>query len=87
MTVHWSVGPLVHRSVGPLVRWSVGNAFVSAGRDKPANDLFRVHKLVSSQDSGLARIVQLGMYEFVKFRKPPYKSNNSNNFKAIFALF
>ena len=37
-----SVGPLVRRSVGP----SVGNAFVSAGRDEPANDLFRVYELV-----------------------------------------
>ena len=37
-----SVGP----SVRPSVRWSVGNAFVSAGRDEPANDLFRVYELV-----------------------------------------
>ena len=36
----------VFPSVGPLVRWSVGNAFVSAGRDEPANDLFRVYELV-----------------------------------------
>ena len=42
-----SVGSLVRRSVGPSVRWSVGNAFVSAGRDEPANDLFRVDELVS----------------------------------------
>ena len=33
-----SVGP----SVGLLVHRSVRNAFVSAGRDEPANDLFRV---------------------------------------------
>ena len=39
-----SVGPSVGQSVGP----SVGNAFVSAGRDEPANDLFRVYKLVFS---------------------------------------
>ena len=37
-----SVGPSVGLSVGPLVR----NAFVSAGRDEPANDLFRVYELV-----------------------------------------
>ena len=44
----------VRRLVGWLVRWSIGrsigplvdNAFVSAGRDKPANDLFRVYELV-----------------------------------------
>ena len=36
----------VHRSVGPSVRWSVGNAFVSAGRDEPANNLFLVYELV-----------------------------------------
>ena len=39
-------------SVGPLFRWSVDrsvrNAFVTAGRDKPANDLFRVYELVLS---------------------------------------
>ena len=35
-------------SVGWLVSWSIGNAFVLAGRDKPANDLFRVYKLVLS---------------------------------------
>ena len=32
----------VCRSIG----WSIGNAFVSAGRDEPANDLFCVYKLV-----------------------------------------
>ena len=37
-----SVRRLVHRSV----RRSVRNAFVSAGRDELANDLFRVHELV-----------------------------------------
>ena len=37
-----SVRRLVHRSVGPSVGPSVRNAFVSAGRDEPANDLFRV---------------------------------------------
>ena len=41
-----SVGPLVRRSVGPSVGPSVRNAFVSAGRDEPANDLYRVHELV-----------------------------------------
>ena len=30
-----------------LVGWSVGNAFVSMGRDEPANDLFCVYKLVN----------------------------------------
>ena len=44
--VRQSVGPSVRWSVGPSVRWSVGNAFVSAGRDEPANDLFRVYELV-----------------------------------------
>ena len=43
MSVRWSVGP----SVGPLV----GNAFVSAGRDEPANDLFRVYELVELASS------------------------------------
>ena len=33
-------------SVGPWVRGSVRNAFFSAGRDEPANDLFRVYELV-----------------------------------------
>ena len=33
-------------SVGPSVRRSVRNAFVSAGRDETANDLFRVYELV-----------------------------------------
>ena len=42
-----SVGPLVGLLVGPLVGPMVGNAFVSVGRDKPANDLFCVYKLVN----------------------------------------
>ena len=42
MSVRWSV----RWSVRPSVRPSVGNAFVSAGRDEPANDLFGVYKLV-----------------------------------------
>ena len=36
------VGQLVGLSVGPSVR----NAFVSASRDEPANNLFCVHELV-----------------------------------------
>ena len=36
-------------SVGP----SVGNAFVSAGRDEPANNLFCVYKLVPKMVQGL----------------------------------
>ena len=36
-----SVGRSVGRSVGPLVM------LLSAGRDEPANDLFRVYELVS----------------------------------------
>ena len=32
--------------VGLLVGLSVGHAFVSPGRDEPANDLFRVNKVV-----------------------------------------
>ena len=42
-SVGWSVGPFgrsVGRSVGPLVM------LLSAGRDEPANNLFRVYKLV-----------------------------------------
>ena len=39
-----SVGLSVRWSLGPLVR----NAFVSAGRDEPANNLFCVYKLVLS---------------------------------------
>ena len=42
LLVRRSIGPLV----GPSVGLSVGNAFVSAGRDKLANGLFRVYKLV-----------------------------------------
>ena len=40
------VCPSFHPSVHLSVRPSVRNAFVSAGRDKPANDLFRVYELV-----------------------------------------
>ena len=36
----------VHRSVGPSVGPSV--MLLSAGRDEPANDLFRVYELVFS---------------------------------------
>ena len=43
MSVRWSVGRSVRWLVGPLVH----NAFVSAGRDEPANDLFCVYKLVN----------------------------------------
>ena len=38
-SIRGCVRPLVRRSV----RWSVGDAFVSAGRDEPVNDLFRVY--------------------------------------------
>ena len=41
-SVGWSVGWTVGPSVGPSVR----NAFVSAGRDKPANDLLHVYEIV-----------------------------------------
>ena len=34
-------------SVGRSVHWSVRNAYVTAVRDEPANDLFRVYELVS----------------------------------------
>ena len=50
--VYPSVGPLVGPLIGPLVcrfvRWSVGPlvTLLSGGRDEPANDLFRVYKLV-----------------------------------------
>ena len=40
------VCPSVGRSVRPSVGPSVRNAFVSAGRDEPANDLFRVYEFV-----------------------------------------
>ena len=36
-----------HDFIKGCVRPSVHNAFVSAGRDEPANDLFRVYELVS----------------------------------------
>ena len=45
-SVGLSVGPSVGPSVGLSVGRSVRNAFVSAGRDEPANDLFRVCELV-----------------------------------------
>ena len=35
-------------SVGRSVGRSARNAFVSTGRDEPANDLFRVYELVTS---------------------------------------
>ena len=41
------MGVSVQWSVRWLVGWSVGNAFVLAGRDEPANDLFCVYKLVN----------------------------------------
>ena len=37
-----SVGPIIRRSVGPLVM------LLSAGRDEPANNLFRVYEFVHS---------------------------------------
>ena len=43
---HDSIRGCVRPSVGPSVRLSVANAFVSTGRDEPANDLFRVYELV-----------------------------------------
>lgn len=46
--------------VHPLARQSVLNAFVSAGRDKPANFLFHVNKLVfflSKQNSDFFPVV------------------------------
>ena len=47
---HNTIKGCVRPSVGPLVRWSVnpsvGNAFVWAGRDETANNLFRVCTLV-----------------------------------------
>ena len=51
------------RLVGLSVGWSVGpsilNAFVLAGRDKPANDLFRVYELVLNKDDQI--FFQAGM--------------------------
>ena len=46
---HDSIRGCVRPSVGPLVRWSVGPLvmLLSAGRDEPANDLFRVYELIS----------------------------------------
>ena len=46
MSVGPSVSPSVGPSVGPSDGPSVGNAFFSAGRNEPANDLFRVYELV-----------------------------------------
>ena len=46
---HDSIRGCVRPSVRRSVRWSVGNAFVSFGREEPANDLFRVYKLVRLQ--------------------------------------
>ena len=46
LSVNLFVGPSVGLSVGWSICRSVGNAFVLAGRDEPANDLFRVYKLV-----------------------------------------
>ena len=43
---HDSIRGCVRPLVGLLVGWSVGDAFVSAGRDEPANDLFHVYKLI-----------------------------------------
>ena len=43
---HDSIRECVRPSVGPSVRLSVRNAFVSAGRDEPTNDLFRGYELV-----------------------------------------
>ena len=45
---HDSIRGCVRPSVGLLVRPLVCNAFVSAGRDEPGNDLFRVYELVLS---------------------------------------
>ena len=50
MSIRWLVRPSVHWSFG----LSVGNAFVSVGRDKPANDLFWVYKLVYHDENNAA---------------------------------
>ena len=50
MSICWLVCLSVHWSVGPLV----GIAFVLAGREKPANDLFRVYKLVYHDENNAA---------------------------------
>ena len=42
VSIRGCVLPSVRLSIRPLVR----NAFVSAGRDEPTNDLFRVYELV-----------------------------------------
>ena len=44
MSVRPSVGPSVRGSVGPSLM-----LFLSAGRDEPANDLFRVYELVKGE--------------------------------------
>ena len=51
MSVHQSVG----RSVGWSVGWSVGLLvmLLSAGRDEPANDSFRVYELVIDLEASL----------------------------------
>ena len=44
---HDSIREYVHPSVGWLVRRSIGTSvmLLSAGKDEPANNLFRVYKL------------------------------------------
>ena len=45
----------VSLSVRPLVRWSVGPSvmLLSASRNEPANDLFRVYKIVAKASSSI----------------------------------
>ena len=45
----------VRPSLGPSVGWSIGNAFVSAGRDVPANDFLRVYKLAVSKSTKMSQ--------------------------------
>ena len=45
---HDSIRGCVRPLVGPSVRWLVRNAFVLAGRDEPANNLFHIYELVFS---------------------------------------
>ena len=61
-----SVGLSVGPSVGPSVGLSVGNAFVSAGRDEPANDLFRVYELVLPKIEDIIARVFLGSSKKLK---------------------
>ena len=51
-SIRGCVCPSVGQSVGPLVGWAVGRLvlLLLAGKDEPANNLFRVYELVLMYD-------------------------------------